>query len=130
MMKGSNNTQSSGQQFSSPSSSQFNPLYSMLGFMGFPMSKLPGYGQSGTGTKGSGAQQQQRGIAMPARPEYVNYQQSPMYNTQPAQPSQAILDFQASNYASGGAANDATSDDQIEAALRIVRLLGELNKKL
>lgn len=67
---------------------------------------------------------------MPVMPEYVNYQQMPTYNTQSVGPSQSILDFMNYGYASGGSVEERGPDDEIETALRIVRLLGELKKKL
>jgi hypothetical protein len=120
-----------GQGNQSMSSMMNNPLGMINTVM---MSLSPEYAKKFGGPQnmmgGNTEAQRQPAMTMPAMPEYVNYQQAPVYSSQPAQPSQAILDFQASNYASGGAAKEPTSDDQIEAALRIVRLLGELNKKL
>ena len=69
-------------------------------------------------------------MTMPVMPEYVNYQQMPTYNTQSVGPSQSILDFMNYGYASGGSVEERGPDDEIETALRIVRLLGELKKKL
>lgn len=117
------------QNMGSQSSSKQDMLVRMMGsMMGIPASRLPGYNQSGTGSKGA-QQPQQPAAALPPMPEYVNYQQMPAYNSQTVMPSQAITDF-TSGYASGGAAKERGPDDEIEAALRIVRLLGELKKKL
>ena len=114
---------------SQPSSKQDMLMRIMLeGMMGIPASRLPGYNQSGTGSKGA-QQPQQPAATLPAMPDYVNYQQMPVYSSQTVMPSQAITNF-TSGYASGGAAKERGPDDEIEAALRIVRLLGELKKKL
>jgi hypothetical protein len=104
-----------------------NSLAYIIGtMMGLPPSRIPGNTQSGTGSKGSQQPQQpqQPAAALPPMPEYVNYQQTPSYGTQPVGPSQAILDFMGGQYASGGSVNERSPDDEIAAALRIVRLLG------
>lgn len=78
---------------------------------------------------GMGVQERPAAMTMPTIPEYVNYQQMPSYiGNEPAAPSRAITDFMSSNYASGGSIKDRSLDDDIQAALRIVRLLGELKK--
>jgi len=117
------------QNMGSQSLNKQDMLFRMMGsMMGIPASRLPGYNQSGTGSKGA-QQPQQPAATLPAMPDYVNYQQMPVYSSQPVMPSQAITNF-TSGYASGGAAKERGPDDEIEAALRIVRLLGELKKKL
>lgn len=117
--------QNMGGQSSDPTSML---MYLAGRMVGIPSSRLPGYNQFGTGSKG--VQQPQQPVAsLPTMPDYVNYQQMPVYSSQPIAPSQAITNF-TSGYASGGAAKERTPDDEIEAALRIVRLLGELKKKL
>lgn len=136
MMKGSTNTQQG------TGSSGGSPVGLMKAAMGY---MLPGMGgdrsYGGSGTKGSNPwanfsmpQVQQSVTAQP-----VNYQQTPAYNQQPmapsygqqsVAPSDAILQFLRSNYASGGAAKGSNLEDDIEAAIRIARMIGELTKKL
>jgi hypothetical protein len=112
---------------SQPSTKQDMLVRMMGSMMGIPASRLPGYNQSGTGSKGA-QQPQQPAAALPPMPEYVNYQQTPSYGSQPVGPSQSILDFMGGQYASGGSVNERAPDDEIAAALRIVRLLGEMKK--
>lgn len=144
MMKGSTNTQ---QGSGSSNGSPFGLMKAAMGYM------IPGIGgdrtyggmgdrsYSSMGTKGSNPwanfsmpQSQQSVTAQP-----VNYQQTPAYNQQPmapsygqqsVAPSDAILQFLRSSYASGGAAKGSNLEDDIEAALRIARMIGELTKKL
>ena len=151
MMKGSTNTQAAtpqntgpqntGPQNSSPwmmgglagrgvkSPQSVSPLLNMLSSY-FPQ-YLRTFG-SGTGTKGSmQPQPQEQSAAVPATQAYTNYQQMPVYSSQPAAPSDAITRFM-SGYASGGNVKPAESDsieDDIKAALRLARLIGELTKK-
>ena len=131
MMKGSTNTQGgTGQQLNkSMMSGPFGPINA------FMMAVSPQYAQkfggAGTGSKGSFQPQAQR-MALPAMSEYVNYQQMPTYSSQPVAPSDALTKFLASGYASGGTvgAEGASSlEDDIKAALRLARLIGELTKK-
>ena len=152
MMKGSTNTQGGGsygaqsggpQKLSMDQITNFytsgpgatneaarNPINALMGYF------FPGYGStigmggagSGTGTKGSTPQQQ---MSLPSMPEYVNYQQTPVYSSQPAAPSDAITRFM-SGYASGGSVEpdvNASLEEDIKAALRLARLIGELTKK-
>jgi hypothetical protein len=87
---------------------------------------------TGTGSKGAVAAPtpvlEPQAASLPPMPEYVNYQQTPSYGSQPVGPSQSILDFTGGQYASGGSVNERAPDDEIAAALRIVRLLGEMKK--
>jgi hypothetical protein len=132
MMKGSTNTQATMPQNTGPQNmggQSSNRMLSMLGMM------FPGYGQrfgAGTGTGSKGAVQPQAPqMSIPAMPQYTNYQQMPVYSSQPAAPSDAITRFM-SGYASGGNVRPAESDsieDDIKAALRLARLIGELTKK-
>ena len=130
MMKGSTNTQATMPQNTGPQNmggQQFNPLSAFMGMM------FPGYGKragAGTGTKGA-VQPEAPQMSIPAMPQYTNYQQMPVYSSQPAAPSDAITRFM-SGYASGGNVKPAESDsieDDIKAALRLARLIGELTKK-
>lgn len=130
MMKGSANTQATMPQNAGPQNmggQQFNPMMSILGMM------IPGFGKrfgAGTGSKGA-VQPQERQMSIPAMPQYTNYQQMPVYSSQPAAPSDAITRFM-SGYASGGNVNSGGIDsieDDIKAALRLARLIGELTKK-
>jgi hypothetical protein len=86
----------------------------------------------GTGsTKGSQPAAAPQPLTAPM-PQYVNYQQAPVYSGQPAAPSDALTRFMNSSYASGGnVRSDANSslEDDIKAALRLARLIGELTKK-
>jgi len=151
MMKGSTGAQAAGpqntgpqntgQQNSSPwmmgglagrgvkSPQSVSPLLNMLSSY-FPQ-YLRTFG-SGTGTKGSmQPQPQEQSAAVPATQAYTNYQQMPSFSSQPAAPSDALTRFM-SGYASGGnVKNDdsANIEDDIKAALRIARLIGELTKK-
>lgn len=132
MMKGSTNTQgggSYGQQFNrSMMGGSLGPINA------FMMAVNPQYAQkfggTGTGSKGAAQPQEQR-MTLPAMSEYVNYQQMPVYSSQPAAPSDAITRFM-SGYASGGTVGSdvsASLEDDIKAALRLARLIGELTKK-
>jgi hypothetical protein len=117
-------------------------MNSPFGMIGTIMAQLsPEFAKKFGGQQGQfGGQQGQFGnmdfrrepaaTTMPAVPEYVNYQQMPQYNTQSFGPSQSILDFMNYGYASGGSVDEREPDDEIEMALRIVRLLGELKKTL
>lgn len=87
------------------------------------------FGPQNTMFNGMGVQERPAAMTMPTMPEYANYQQMPSYiNNEPAAPSQAITDFMSSSYASGGSIRNKSLDEDIQAALRIVRLLGELKK--
>ncbi len=121
--------QSMGQMGSSDLGSMM-PLI-MDQFMRFTSPQYAKRNPVGSGSKGAMPvqQQQQPATTLPTMPDYVNYQQMPVYSSQTVMPSQAITDF-TSGYASGGAAKERTPDDENAAALRIVRLLGELKKKL
>lgn len=135
MMKGSTGGQGGG-SYGQQSMSQFksNPMQAMMGFF------MPGYGQntaSGTGSKGSGMFDRFRGqsasqnAGVPPVPEYTNYQQMPVYSSQPAAPSDAITRFM-SGYASGGSVEpdvNASLEEDIKAALRLARLIGQMTKK-
>lgn len=117
MMKGSTNAQGQGSTGSGPTMTM-DPIYGIP----FP---------TGTGTKGSqGGNRGTYGPSIPAMPAYVNYQQTPAYNSNPVPPSDAIRRFMSSGYASGGAAKGNSLEDDIEAAMRIARLIGELTKKM
>lgn len=64
-------------------------------------------------------------------PEYVNYQQMPTYSSASVAPSEAIMRFLSSGYASGGAAKAGHSlEDDIQAAIRLARMIGMLTKNL
>lgn len=101
----------------------------------FMSSQGRGIGRSFAGNGSKGAMPMPMGtppeqvVSLSPAPDYVNYQQMPVYSSQTVMPSQAITNF-TSGYANGGAAKERGPDDEIEAALRIVRLLGELKKKL
>lgn len=135
MMKGSTNTQATMPQNTGPQntgpqntgSQPFNPMLMMLGSISPSLAKR--YGSS-MGTKGS-VQPETPQMSIPAMPQYTNYQQMPVYSSQPAAPSNAITRFM-SGYASGGNVNSGGIDsieDDIKAALRLARLIGELTKK-
>ena len=130
MMKGSTNTQATMPQNTGPQNmggQQFNPLFGLLSAMSPSLAKR--YGAS-TGSKGT-MQPQEAQMSIPAMPQYTNYQQMPAYSSQPVAPSSAITQFM-SGYASGGNVKTDTSDsieDDIKAALRLARLIGELTKK-
>lgn len=130
MMKGSTNTQATMPQNTGPQNmggQQFNPMFSLLSFMSPGLAKR--YGSS-MGTKGS-VQPETAQMSIPAMPQYTNYQQMPTYSSQPVAPSSAITQFM-SGYASGGNVKTDASDsieDDIKAALRLARLIGELTKK-
>lgn len=130
MMKGSTNTQATMPQNTGPQNmggQQFNPLFGLLSAMSPSLAKR--YGSS-MGTKGS-VQPETPQMSIPAMPQYTNYQQMPVYSSQSAAPSDAITRFM-SGYASGGNVNSGGIDsieDDIKAALRLARLIGELTKK-
>jgi hypothetical protein len=132
MMKGSTGGQgggSYGQQFNkSAMNSTFGPINA------FMMAVSPQYAQkfggAGTGSKGTSQPQEQR-MSLPSVPEYTNYQQMPVYSSQPAAPSDAITRFM-SGYASGGSVEpdvNASLEEDIKAALRLARLIGQMTKK-
>lgn len=129
-MKGSTNTQNAG-SYGQQSSQRITPAQVAMSLM------MPGFSQntaSGMGTKGSGIWDyfRNRNSGTQQTPEYVNYQQMPTYSSQPVAPSDALTKFLASGYASGGTvgAEGASSlEDDIKAALRLARLIGELTKK-
>jgi hypothetical protein len=114
----------------------------MQSFLGFhmpssAMSALTGGRMAGSGSKGSVLPQPQPQtpprMTTPGMPEYTNYQQTPSYMQANAGPSEALTRFLNSGYASGGAAKASDMGDleqQIEDALRIARLIGELTKKM
>lgn len=135
MMKGSTNTQATMPQNTGPQNmggQQFNPFSAIMRMM------IPGYTErfgSGTGTKGSMQPQMQQfqepKMTIPAMSQHTNYQQMPVYSSQRAAPSDAITRFM-SGYASGGTVGpdvSASLEDDIKAALRLARLIGELTKK-
>lgn len=122
-MKGSTNGQTAG----SSGSQTFDPVMGMANFM------MPGFSNQygGMSTKGSAPWNYGgNSSAIPALPEYVNYQQMPQYSSQTVAPSDAITKYLASGYASGGAAKASSLEDDIEAALRLARLIGSLTKKM
>lgn len=140
MMKGSTNTQSTmpqntgfqnaGIQNTGPQNAGLGNNSILLGMLNFMSPALAKKVSAGSGTKGSMQPQEQR-MSVPAMPQYTNYQQMPVYSSQPAAPSDAIMRFM-SGYASGGNVKTNASDsieDDIKAALRLARLIGELTKK-
>ena len=90
--------------------------------------------RSGTGSKGAvQPQPQAQSAVMPTAQAYANYQQMPVYSSQPAAPSNALTQFMSSGYASGGeveAPRTSSLEDDIEAAIRIARMIGKLTKNL
>lgn len=125
-MKGSTNAQGSG-------SSGGPPIGLMKTAMNYMIPGTFPRSTAGTGSKGAdpygGANSTP--MTMPAMPQYVNYQQMPTaYSQQSVAPSDAIMRFLSSGYASGGAAKSNSLEDDIEAAIRIARMIGELTKKL
>ena len=123
-MKGSTNGQTAG----SSGSQTFDPVMGMADFV------IPGFSKQygGMSTKGSAPWNSmgRNSSTIPALPEYVNYQQMPQYSSQPVAASDAITKYLASGYASGGAAKASSLEDDIEAALRLARLIGSLTKKM
>ena len=90
--------------------------------------------RSGSGSKGAvQPQSQAQSAVMPTAQAYTNYQQMPVYSSQPAAPSNALTQFMSSGYASGGeveAPRTSSLEDDIEAAIRIARMIGKLTKNL
>lgn len=90
--------------------------------------------RSGSGSKGAvQPQPQAQSAAMPTAQAYTNYQQMPVYSSQSAAPSNALTQFMSSGYASGGeveAPRTNSLEDDIEAAIRIARMIGKLTKNL
>ena len=90
--------------------------------------------RSGSGSKGAvQPQPQAQSAVMPTAQAYTNYQQMPVYSSQPAAPSDALTQFMSSGYASGGeveAPRTSSLEDDIEAAIRIARMIGKLTKNL
>lgn len=88
----------------------------------------------GSGSKGAvQPQPQAQSAVMPTAQAYTNYQQMPVYSSQPAAPSDALTQFMSSGYASGGeveAPRTSSLEDDIEAAIRIARMIGKLTKNL
>lgn len=148
MMKGSTNAQSNAPRrllFSEPYRGQgwgghgrrSEDLSNIINFLS-PSNWGQGSRAAGTGSKGAAqpqaniSQPQEGGMNIPAMPAYVNYQQTPIYSSQPVAPSNALTQFLSSGYASGGSVDlDSPSslEDDIKAALRLARLIGELTKK-
>lgn len=145
MMKGSTNTQATMPQNTGPQNTGGKGFsFDSFGgdnlnkFLGFMNMMMPQYSKAWTSlgytppnAAGVAPQPQRQGLSVPAMPAYTNYQQMPIYFSQPAAPSDAIMRFM-SGYASGGNVRTDASDnieDDIKAALRLARLIGELTKK-
>lgn len=132
MMKGSTNTQSTMPQNTGHQNMGGGNNSILLGMLNFMSPGLAKQFSAGSGTKGS-VQPQERRMSIPAMPQYTNYQQMPVYSSQPVAPSDALMRFMNSGYASGGNVSPdrtASIDDDIEAAIRLARMIGRLTEKL
>lgn len=92
-----------------------------------------GNSYAGTGNQGVGVAVGQGNYAsnLQQMPAYVNYQQMPTYSSSSVAPSDMLMRFLSSGYASGGVAEDNPSlEADIEAAIRLARMIGRLTKNL
>lgn len=110
----------------------YNPIGLIASYMGVPNSFLSQYGLGPMNKMPDNSSMQPNSMAsMPSTPAYVNYQNMPNYAPQANYgPSDALMRFMSSGYASGGSVDENKINGDIEAALKLARLIGELTKKL